>query len=566
MRKVASAFVILLVTLTLAGCRNDRRPPLYPYGWEASQPELDSLTVLAESLYIHHRYDSLPRVITRMHEIADAHPTDSRMALRVDYWTARHKLSEGDTDAGVAMMRDLMSRTDSAKFPYEYHRLMWNLDMGYHTPSLERYRYLLNELEFFINAGDVMMSAGYCMDLGTFLNNVGDTEHGIPYLYKADSLLRLVGATEQIANNRINHADALANCGDSAAAAATLRTLLEDTVNPIGSYARDIVMGNLYNLTGDTTLLRRAYEILLATPAYEPEARCMYENLLASEALNRGDMSTAIYYHNLAARAIDSIANPALAVEYYRLHYTIFERKGQMDSAFAYLYKAAAISEEINNSNHQIKIRNANLAAGITRERLQADLERRRLTMIQMGVTFGLLLTVIIGAIIFYRRLQHQKLARMRASLELEWSNRRIMAMELMMEEKENLFDTVSHEMEELSQQGEISRVAAGRIAGTLKAHSGTKPDREGFMETFDKLDPAFTRNIRHSHPGLTDADLRLAAFIALGMDNKHIARVMAIRPESVKQARWRLRTKMGLASGESLENAVRKFTGQPEQ
>lgn len=68
---------------------------------------------------------------------------------------------------------------------------------------------------------------------------------------------------------------------------------------------------------------------------------------------------------------------------------------------------------------------------------------------------------------------------------------------------------------------------------------------------------------LRKDYPSLTGADLRLASYIAMGMENKHIARVMSIRPESVKQARWRLRGKLGLAPGESLDDLMRRLAAR---
>lgn len=49
-----------------------------------------------------------------------------------------------------------------------------------------------------------------------------------------------------------------------------------------------------------------------------------------------------------------------------------------------------------------------------------------------------------------------------------------------------------------------------------------------------------------------------------MGLDNNKISRLMMIRPESVKQARWRLRLKMGLDKGESLDEAIRALGTSP--
>lgn len=62
---------------------------------------------------------------------------------------------------------------------------------------------------------------------------------------------------------------------------------------------------------------------------------------------------------------------------------------------------------------------------------------------------------------------------------------------------------------------------------------------------------------MRARYPGVKEYDVRLASLIAMGLDNKQIAAALAIRPESVKQARWRLRTRMGLTSGDSLAAAL---------
>lgn len=562
MKYLFLTLVIISATALLTGCGGKSASRLHPYGWPALQPEFDSLTLEAEQLYIDRHADSLSRVIRRMREIADKNPRNRQMTIRTTYWEGRFRFTTGDIEGGTRMLERALAMTDSASYPYERHRILWNLDMDYHSPSIERYDYLLSELDFFIKAGDLMMAADYCMELGAFLNNVEDTENGIPYLMMADSLLRLANQPDQVSNNRINHADALRIKGDTIKAARLLREILADSVTPISPYARDIVLGNLYGLTGDTLSLREAYDIVKDDPMLF-EAKCTYENYFTEEALHRDDLPMAKAYHALAASEIPDVEDPKILVEFLRLKYNIFQREGEMDSAYHYLYLASQMSEEINSSDRELQIRNANLARKIAERKLQADIDRRRSTIMQLSVTFALLLTVVAGGVFFYRRLQRQKLERVNDTLKLERSNRRMMAMELLMKEKENLFQSVETEMNELSEKGEISRKAASRIASSLKAHSGTKAERDGFMETFEQLDPAFSREMRQSHPQLTEADIRLAAFIALGMDNKHIARVMAIRPESVKQARWRLRSKMGLSPGASLEEAVRAFASR---
>lgn len=60
-------------------------------------------------------------------------------------------------------------------------------------------------------------------------------------------------------------------------------------------------------------------------------------------------------------------------------------------------------------------------------------------------------------------------------------------------------------------------------------------------------------KNINSAHGSVSKL-----SFISTGMDYKQIAMFPNIRAESVKQARWRLRVKMGLHPRESLENVLR--------
>lgn len=555
---------VMLVSAAMSSCSHPAHT-LSPYGWTPADARFDSLMLVAERFYATGHADSAAPVVGLMRFIADSHRSNRLLDSRTTYWEGRLRMSAGDLDGGTQLMRKALYMTDSAAHPYDYHRILWNLDMDYHDPTLERYRHLLSELDFFLGSGDKVISGAYAIEIGTFLNDLGDTSSGIPYLHMADSLLAEAGLDNAVSDNRINHVNALKIQGDTTSAEIILRTLIRDPFYPLTPASRSIALGNLYALVSDTTALREAYNIVRDKPL-EQEAQCMYENFLCEEALKQGDMAMAKEYHRRAGISLQQTYRPDVIAEYYRLHSRLFAIEGRADSAYHYLYLTAGMTEALNSSDKDIEIRNVNLTHRIAEMKLQADIENRKNMLMFLTITFGLLLLIFFGGVLVYRHLQRQKLVQARNALRLERSNRKMMAMQLLMKEKENLLQAVGEEMNELSEQGEISRKAANRIGSSLKAHSGMQPERDNFLRTFDELDPSFSRLIRESHPSLTDADIRLATFIALGLDNKHIARVAGIRPESVKQARWRLRTKMGVATGESLEEAIRAFLAAPRK
>lgn len=566
MKNITRILPALLLAATIAGCQksSDR---LFPYGWTPVSHEYDSLTLRAEHLYI--LRDSVPEIeatVRRMRGMADSDKENKLMDSRTTYWEGRLGITTGNFDKGYSTMEKALEMTDSAEYPYDYNRIKWNLDLDYHEPTVERYESLVRDLDFFRESGDLVISGGLAMELGCFLDDLGATDEGIPYLNMADSLFTEAGMTDQVADNRINHANALRIKGDTIAAIKCLEDMLSDTVMPMSPFVRDIVTGNLYVLNNDTAMLREAYDIVTSHEHFtdlreHQEAIFMYATFLAEESVINGDLARAMHYDSVATSIFPEIQDPNLINDYYDCRYQLFDKEGKIDSAYRYLALAATLNDSILTSDNRADANAAALAGRIKTMEVQADLEHRNSVFSFVVICLVMLLLLLGASVYFWRRTQNQRLREIKSRLEIEQSNRKILAMELLIKEKDTLFSTMEQEMSQLSESGEISRQAAGKIESSLKAHNGMKAHRDNFQETFDKVHPQFRARLSESYPNLTDTDLRFAAYITLGLESKHLASVLGIRPESVKQARWRLRSKMGLDKEMSLEDTLRKFS-----
>lgn len=151
-------------------------------------------------------------------------------------------------------------------------------------------------------------------------------------------------------------------------------------------------------------------------------------------------------------------------------------------------------------------------------------------------------------------RMQQLKNRQLKARQERDKVSRQLIATQIARDESEQLISSVGKEIDGMAANGPDTR----KIINAIKSHAVRQSDRETFIESFTAVHPEFPQRLREVNEAFTDLDIRLASFIAMGMDTKHIAATMGVRPESVKQARWRLRTKLGLEKGASLENALR--------
>lgn len=555
---VAAALAGMMLTGCVRGPRN-----LEPYGWEAVDPAFDSLTVQVENLLIDNApRDSVAVRVAAMRRLADSHPGIRVMNSRATFFEGQMAYTFDDSALGDSLRRVALELTDSARYPYDALRIRYFLDDDYHEPSVEYYEHLRGQLDGFMKSGDKLWSAGLAMETGMFLVDLGDTRHGEEYLDTADSLLRAGGFRMQLSSNRINRANLLRERKDTAGAVALMRETLADTVNPVQDLARHILLGNLYSLAGDTAALHEAYR-LVSNYTNSSEFECLYASSLASEKVRARQLDSARFYRAAATRSLIEDMPAETLLAYYDASRSLFDATGRTDSAYRYLSLADSLRRRQADDADRAEINNITLYSRIERMRLDADLARRNVVIASLGVILAILLAGGVAALLFYRRIQSQKLARVEDTLARERSERKALAMETVLAEKENLMRGIERETDRLIESGEITRAAAGKIRASVKVHVSQREQRDSFVESFENLSPDFALRLREAYPSLTEADVRLAAYIAMGMENKHIARVMAIRPESVKQARWRLRGKLGLASGESLDDLMRRFASR---
>lgn len=547
---------LLVVTL---GC-NRSTDKAYPYGWTRTDDTFDSLTVKLERGYVTRiPMDSLKAMTQQIAALARQDSASPAKQVRAQYWEARLHLRMSDTGNAFNGFEKALEMCDSSSLPYEAKRIRWNMDYDYHPLDLENYQRLTSDVEFYHNEGDLMMEAASDIELGIMMYCIGSFDTGIYYLDLADSLFMKAGLPSEVKNNRINRAQAMVKMGRINESERLLRALVADSAFRNIGEPYTIALGNLYSNFDDTLGLRMAYNrVRLDSTAQELQG--LYNSFLSREALARGQIDSARYYSDLGMGNLAKIQDTEIFRENYRARAALMEKMGRYDSAYHYLQLAYKYNDSLISETDNEQLLNIETVRLIGEKRIEMQHAESRRTIIFVSLIFVVILFGLVVAAYLYRRMQRQKLARIQASLDLEQSQRRVLAMQLALQEKESLFTSVSREMADLTAKGEISPKAGNRIESSLKTHMGSQYERDNFIETFSAINPNFSERLKSDYPTLTDADTRLATFIALGIDNKHIARIMSIRPESVKQARWRLRQRMGLAGDMSLEAAISRY------
>ncbi len=82
-----------------------------------------------------------------------------------------------------------------------------------------------------------------------------------------------------------------------------------------------------------------------------------------------------------------------------------------------------------------------------------------------------------------------------------------------------------------------------------------------GLFETnFDQVHDQFFSELHQDFPSLSPGELKLAAYLKMNLSSKEIAQLLKISVRGVENKRYRLRKKMGLASGDNLMTSLLKY------
>lgn len=125
---------------------------------------------------------------------------------------------------------------------------------------------------------------------------------------------------------------------------------------------------------------------------------------------------------------------------------------------------------------------------------------------------------------------------------ELDEANRRIVSISMKKGEADSMLASVREIAEAPSTS---SREKINGIRNLLKSVPVSDRNWEIFRAHFEKVHPIIFSNLSKRHPGLTQGDLKMAAFIVMNISSKEIASLLCRSQRTVESARYRLHKKL---------------------
>ena len=519
-------------------------------------------------------------LIQELYTIARAHHKEPVYLWRAKFWDARSQLKKNNSDSTIHLIDEAYQQVDSIRYVYDYMRVfhLWTI-MHKNQPHVA-YKNLKKISEYYARTNNLFMLAHAYIDMGNILSRLKDYPKALEYLQKADSYYKKLNKPVYRAKNQLNISNVLYSMNEEVQAEKILYKLLE---NPVCVEDTSFYINTLLLLTEHDVPLSKKY----VSEAYRLSTEFANKRLLIqSECFmgrfyqNNHRQDSALYYYRKACRRVN-IRNIDLIVPVIKNMSECFAAIQQEDSAYVYLNRYEQYKDSLDQVNSLAEIRRMESRAAIEKQELELqqaeERGRFRFVLILVVCAFILCIAALI-CYIFWKKSREEKIKKQLKELEnkelvtrlenemlqnncfkveLEYKDRELASNSLIIMEKNQVLKSLVDELEKEKDAGNIQSNTALQISNNIRMHLGTDDEWDFFKMQFVKVHPDFFVRLKTLCPSITEGELRLCAYIRTGMENKHIAQMLSLQPESVKKNRYRLRQKLNLGK-ESLEDFLR--------
>ncbi len=268
----------------------------------------------------------------------------------------------------------------------------------------------------------------------------------------------------------------------------------------------------------------------------------------------------------------------------YKYMAKIYEEKEDNYRAFNYLKKYLEAYEQQVNTFRGQEIPKAKAREAIQRQKeLITHMEQEAKNAQNKFIIILLVLIAVLilgGAIFLYfhqrmkmRRLENREL---RTTLEQEMIIKRlnlenferdikqkdceISSSVLLLSNKNDVLQQIGIITKKYSDDGKIPREFVNQVNSLVSDSLKGDDEWSRFKKHFDSVHPDFFTKLKAVSDELTENDLRLCAYIKIGMRAKDISTMLSVSPASVNTNRYRIRRKLNLTKEDSLDDFIRKI------
>jgi DNA-binding NarL/FixJ family response regulator len=160
------------------------------------------------------------------------------------------------------------------------------------------------------------------------------------------------------------------------------------------------------------------------------------------------------------------------------------------------------------------------------------------------------------------KELEVRQLEEDKVKSELRHTNNLLAASIMNLVVKNEFIESIKKDLKEVRRKGKSieTKQALEQIVKEIDTNLRLQEDWEQFEHHFDQVHGDFLTRLRTEFLDLTPNEQKLCAFLRLNLNTKEIANLMCISLRGVEVARYRLRQKLNLATGQNLSKFILEY------
>ncbi|PRX56220.1 tetratricopeptide repeat protein [Flagellimonas meridianipacifica] len=147
----------------------------------------------------------------------------------------------------------------------------------------------------------------------------------------------------------------------------------------------------------------------------------------------------------------------------------------------------------------------------------------------------------------FRQRIKKNKAEREKITKELEHKQKELTSQTLHLVQKSQFIAEIKENLENIKDSPEKFKLEFKRLVMLLKKQSAADKDWEVFKSYFSEVHQDFEEKLKSLSSKITDKELRLAAYVKMGLNNNEIATILNVLPASIHTSKYRLKQKLNI-------------------
>ena len=285
----------------------------------------------------------------------------------------------------------------------------------------------------------------------------------------------------------------------------------------------------------------------------------------------QGDHSRAIPLLKRSVELFTSIDYKDQLADSYQYLYEAQENAGQFEEAYNNLHNYAILRDSIASKKMQTdlielqtKYETEKKEKQLILTKAENDKKQSRIILLTSGLC-ALLLLLMTGYLAMREKIKRNRLEKEKVDLELsqaeqqlEYKKKELIAKVLQLSKKNEFLNRLEQEVTDLKTSiGSSISKSTDRIDRMITNDSLDEEEWDQFSKEFSSVHEGFIQKITQTFGTFSQSEMRLISLLKMNLTSKEIANILRISDEGIKKARYRLRKKMGLETGDDLQGVI---------